>query len=488
MDFYNRTHSSDLVMRLTALANAAGSVLTLVMTSFGRDLLTVIALVAVMLIQSPLMTAFTLLIGPPAIIGVSSLIKRIRDLSKEEFQSIGMIVSAIQETANNIRVVKAFNLEAVMRERITHSIESVRARRNKVADIKARTGPIMETLGGLAIAGIILWAGYMAIYYNEQPGAFMSFIAAVLLAYEPAKRLANTRLSLETGGVALRGLFDLLDTEPTMNANPDGPDIRIDRSEVVFKKVSFIYQRGPQVLREFDFRAAPGEVTALVGPSGSGKSTIINLIERFYDVDAGTIAVDGQDVATVRLASLREQMALVSQDVVLFRASIRDNIRFGRLDATDAEVEQAARDAMAHDFIMATEDGYDSMMDDGGPQLSGGQRQRIAIARAMLRDPRILLLDEATSSLDSESEHQVQIAFDRLMRGRTTIVIAHRLSTVLHADNICVIVDGELVEQGRHAELLALNKQYARFYRLQFAKRGKKKAAAGEPPVVAAAE
>jgi subfamily B ATP-binding cassette protein MsbA len=232
--------------------------------------------------------------------------------------------------------------------------------------------------------------------------------------------------------------------------------------------VTFGYRTKKPVLTDFNFTAEPGKVTALVGPSGSGKSTIINLIERFYDVQAGEVLIDGQDIAKVRLASLRNNIALVSQDTVIFRGTVRENIRFGRPSATDAEVEEAARNAMAHDFIEHMPEGYDTELEAGGGQMSGGQRQRIAIARAMLRDAPIILLDEATSALDAESEHQVQIAFDRLMVGRTTIVIAHRLSTILGADRICVVVGGQVVESGRHAELLVTGKHYARIYHLQF--------------------
>ena len=385
----------------------------------------------------------------------------------------------MQETAQGIRIVKAFNLEPIMRERMNEAIEAVRQRSNKMNNISARTGPLMETLGGLAVAGVMLWSGYAAIYYDQKPGAFMSFITAILLAYEPAKRLANTRVQIEQGMVGVRAMFKILDTKPTMDANPDGPDLEAKAGEIVFEKVTFAYPRAKPVFRGFDLRLLPGKLTALVGPSGAGKTTIINLIERYYDVAAGRITIDGQDIAKVRLASLRDQIALVSQDVILFRASIRDNIRYGRPEATDAEVEEAARNAMAHDFIMATKDGYDTDPRRRRPvpfrRPAPAHRHRPRHAPRMRR---IILLDEATSSLDSESEHHVQVAFERLTKGRTTIVIAHRLSTVLGADQICVIVDGKVVEEGRHAELIAANNHYARLYHLQFEKHGQSTAEA----------
>ena len=486
MDYYDRTHSSQLITRLTMAATSAGDLLNTVLTSFGRDLLTLIALVVVMVIQSPIMSLFALVIGPIAFGGVSTLVKRMRSVSNEELQGNAMIVSVMQETSLGVRIVKAFNLEKAMEDRMNEAVDDVRHRKNLIASIKARTNPLMETLGGFAVAGVMLWAGYEAVVFAQKPGAFMSFLTAVLFAYEPAKRIANTRVALERGVVGARLVFGMLDTKPSLSANEDGPELKIDRGEVVFEDVSFRYRaKAKMVLSDFNFRAEAGAVTALVGPSGGGKSTIINLIERFYDANRGRVLIDGQNVAEVRLTSLRDQVALVTQDTIVFRASIRENIRYGRPAATDAEVEEAAKNALAHDFITALPNGYDTMLDDGETQLSGGQRQRITIARAMLRDAKIILLDEATSALDSESEHQVQGAFDRLMAGRTTIVIAHRLSTVLGADRICVLVEGEVVESGRHAELIEKGQAYARLYHLQF-----ERAAAndGGAPVKTAAE
>ena len=473
IDFYARTPSSELITRMSHNANAARQVLDLIINSTSRDALSLVSLVAVMVLQSPLMSLVVLVVGPIAVYSINRLVRRVRGVARQQFTSQTMVISDMQDTAQGIRVVKAFNLEPAMRARMAASIESLRQRADKIVRITARSSPQMEVLGGLAIAIIVLWAGYQTIYQGVQPGALMSFIAAIALAYEPAKRLARTQIGLEAGLVGVRLMYELLDTKPSMALNEDGPDLQIANGEVVFSKVDFAYRGDVPLFRHFDFTAEGARTTALVGPSGSGKSTIISLIERFYDVNGGHLLIDGQDIATVKLASLRDKIALVGQDTYLFRATIRENIRFGRPEATDAEVEKAAREAMAHDFILATEDGYDTELGSQGGQLSGGQRQRIAIARAMLRDAPIVLLDEATSALDSESEHQVQVAFDRLMEGRTTIVIAHRLSTVLHADKICVLVDGKVMEQGRHDELLAANRHYARLYRLQFEPRGR---------------
>ncbi len=468
VDFYSDMHSSELITRLSHNAAAVRSVLNTVVSSFGRDLLSCVGLVAVMVIQSPLLSLIVLVTGPLAVVAVTGLVKKIKQIARSEVLSNSQIIKSMQETAHGIRIVKALNLEPAMQKRMDGAIDQVRRRSNKMSEIQARTGPIMETLGGLAVAGVMLCAGYATIYLGEKPGSFMSFITAILLAYEPAKRLARTHVSIEAGLIGVRMMYELLETEPTMNLNPNGPKLRVGAGEVRFDKVDFAYRGNAPLFEQLDFTAEGGRMTALVGPSGGGKSTVFNLMLRFYDVDSGSITIDGQNIAEVSLASLRRQTAYVGQDVFMFRGTIRDNIAFGRPNASEAEIVAAAQAACAHDFIMAFPQGYDTLLGDHTIPLSGGQRQRVAIARAMLRNAPIILLDEATSALDSESEHHVQVAFDRLMQNRTTIVIAHRLSTVLGANKIVVMVGGKVVEEGRHAELLAAGRQYARLYRLQF--------------------
>jgi len=315
---------------------------------------------------------------------------------------------------------------------------------------------------------VIVYGGWRVINGDTSAGAFFSFITALLSAYRPMKALANANASVNEGLAGAQRLFAVLDTAPAMAEKPDASALQVTRGEVRFEDVAFSYGGALEALKGVAFTAPAGRTTALVGPSGAGKTTILNLIPRFYDVSAGAILIDGTNIADVTLASLRDAIALVSQDVVLFDDSIRANIRYGRPNASDAEVEEAARTAGAHDFIQALSEGYATMVGERGQTLSGGQRQRIAIARAVLKNAPILLLDEATSALDAETERQVQAALERLKQGRTTLVIAHRLSTVASADQICVIDQGRVVETGDHGALIARDGTYARLHALQF--------------------
>jgi ATP-binding cassette subfamily B protein len=356
-----------------------------------------------------------------------------------------------------MRIVKAFNLESAMRTNMNRAIETVRQRGNKIGAIKAQTSPLMETLGGFAIAGVMMWAGYQTMFEGVKPGAFVSFVAAILLAYEPAKRLANTRVGIERGVVGVQFIYSILDTKPTLDTNPDGPELKVEHGEVTFRNVNFNYRKKTAVLSDFNFNAPAGKVTALVGPSGSGKSTIISLIERYYDVQSGTITIDDQDISKVRLASLRDNLALVSQDTVIFEATVRENIRFGRPSATDEEVEEAARNAMADEFILALKDGYDHELGDTGKSLSGGQRQRIAIARALALAPRLLLLDEAVSALDGSVRAQIlNLLLDlQAEHGFAALFFTHDLATArVGAGRALVLATGVVAEEGAIADVV----------------------------------
>jgi ATP-binding cassette subfamily B protein len=338
---------------------------------------------------------------------------------------------------------------------------------DKVARVSNRTGPLVETLAGLAIAVLMVYAGHRVINTGAAPGEFFSFITAFLLAYEPAKRLARLNLDLNVALVGARVLFEVIDAPPTEPANEDLPPLTITKALVEFRDVNFAYRTDEPTITNMSFVADPGQMTALVGPSGGGKSTVLNLILRFYNVNSGAIAIDGQDIASVTRHSLRNQVSYVGQDVFLFRATVRENIAFGRSGASEADIIAAAKAAQAHEFISALPQGYDTVVGERGAGLSGGERQRVAIARALVKDAPLILLDEATASLDSESEYYVQQAVAELCKGRTTLVIAHRLSTVRHADKILVIEAGQVAESGRHDDLLRKGGRYALFYRLQ---------------------
>ena len=467
VSFFADRHTSEFTMRLNTGAMAATQVLNLLITAIGRDLLTLIGLVAVMFVQDPILALFTFVVVPPAFIVLRKLIHRIRGIAMNQFTGGTRITETLQETLQGIRIVKAFTLEAHMQTRFDANVAEVEHESNKMARVANRASPLMEMLGGFAIAIGMVYAGYQIVVLGAPAGGFVSFITAFLLAYEPAKRLARLNLDLNSALVGVRILFEIIDSPVSEQPDEGLPPLTVTQGRVAFREVSFAYRPGEPVIRNLSFVAEPGKVTALVGPSGGGKSTVLNLLLRFYDVGRGTIAIDDQDIAAVSRHSLRRQLAYVGQDVFLFRGSIRDNIALGRPDATADEIVAAATAACAHDFIGGFPRGYDTPVGEHGMQLSGGQRQRIAVARALVKNAAIILLDEPTASLDSESERQVQLAIEHLCRGRTTIVIAHRLHTIVHADRIHVLEDGMLVESGQHSELLHKGGRYASFYRLQ---------------------
>ena len=465
--FFSDRHSTEFIARLSAGAAAATQVINLLITSLGRDLLSLIGLVTVMVVQDPFMSLMSFVVAPPAFLVLRKLIRRVYGIARSQFMGGTRIIETLQETLQGIRIVKAFTLEDTMRERFDRNVAAVEHEANKMARISSRASPLMETLGGFAIAIAITYGGYRVIETGATPGQFFSFIAAFLLAYEPAKRLARLNIELNNGLVGVRILFEVLDSPPSEAADDSKPALQIKTPRLEFEDVHFGYRSDEAVLRGVSFVAEPGKLTALVGPSGSGKTTIINLILRFYDIERGKISIDGQDIREVARRSLRQHLAYVGQDVFLFRGTIRDNIAFGKPDASEDEIVAAAKGAYAHDFILSFPKGYDTPVGEHGLQLSGGQRQRVAIARALIKNAPIILLDEATAALDSESELQVREAMEHLCQGRTTVAIAHRLHTVSHADRIYVVEDGEVVESGRHDELLHQSGRYASFYRLQ---------------------
>lgn len=465
--FFSERHSSEFLARLTAGAKSITDVLSLLINAVGRDLLLLISMIVVMVSQDPIMSFIGLVVTPPAMLVLRKLVKRIKGLAYHQFTGTADILETMQESLQGIRTVKAFTLEEAMRARIDENIAIVERNANKMARVSNRSNPLMETLGGFAVAGCLMYGGYAVVALNATPGQFFSFMTAFLMATEPAKRLARLNIDLNSQLVGARMLLEIVDSPASEPSDDDKPALKLSTAQIELRDVSFAYRNKEPVLNRMSFVAEPGKVTALVGPSGGGKSTVLALLLRFYEVTEGEILIDGQSISQVSRRSLRAQTAYVGQDVYLFRDSIRANITFGKVGATEAEIVDAAKAACAHDFIMGFPLGYDTPVGEHGTQLSGGQRQRIAVARALLKDAPIILLDEATAALDSESEHQVQEAIEHLCQGRTTIVIAHRLHTIMHADTILVVEAGEIVERGRHDDLLRRGGRYASFFRLQ---------------------
>jgi ATP-binding cassette subfamily B protein len=466
--YYSRGHSSEFIARQGYIAQSASNALNLVITTLSRDALTVVGLVIVMVMQDPLLSALALMFVPVAVMGVRKIGLRVRRIKASEFEGARQMVEGLQETAQGVRIVKAFTLEDFMRARQEAAIRGFQTAAIKLASVSSRTSPIMESLGGFAIAAVVLYSGYTVVIRGNPPGTLFSFITCVIMLYEPMKRLARFHVDMNSALFGVGMLYDFLDERDLEEDPPGAGDLTITAGRIEFRDVVFRYRPEERVLHSVSFVAEAGKTTALVGRSGSGKSTVMALILRLYDVEEGQILLDGVDIATVTRDSVRRQIGYVAQENFLFKGSIRDNIAMGRPGARDEEIVAAAKAAYAHDFIMTFERGYDTPCGEQGMQLSGGQRQRIAIARAFLKDAPVILLDEATSALDSESEQAIQKALKTLCEGRTTIVIAHRLSTVAEADEICVIDRGRIVERGRHRDLLAQGRTYSTIAQTQF--------------------
>ncbi len=471
LDFFSSARSGQLAAQISQNVTGIRDMLSITLTSIARDAVALVGLVAVMIMQDPLLSIIGLLIGPPLVYAVNYLMRRLRRVTRESVEVNSRLFGAMQETIQGIAIVKAFTMEEQLSAKLAQLVVAAEDRANKIARVSERLTPITETLAGFAIAGVIGYAAYRASSAGQSPGSVFAFITALLLAYDPARRLARVQVNLERSLVNARMIYELLDLAPPQRDASGAGSLKVDQGQVAFRNVSFSYAPGRNVLGAVSFDAEPGKVTAIVGSSGAGKSTLVALVQRFYDLDSGRIEIDGQDIAEVTKSSLRANIAYVSQHPYLFEGTIRDNIRYGRPDATDAEIEAAARLANAEGFIRASPAGYDTRVGENGITLSGGQRQRLSIARAIVRDAPILLLDEATSALDNESEARVQEALETVMKDRTTLVIAHRLSTVVNADKIIVMEEGHVVEQGTHRELIADSAGvYARFHRMQGAR------------------
>ncbi|CAN5785453.1 ABC transporter ATP-binding protein [soil metagenome] len=435
--------------------------------NYTQHALTVIGAVTVM-VSNDLLLSLTLVAAAPITAFIMRRFsKKTSKAAKGAMAETSALSTAIMESLDGVRVVKIENRESYEEARVAEVVERRQKHLVKGANARARAAPATELVMTLITAAVIAYAGWRSQSGAMNVGAFMAFILALGLASQSLRQLSNLATVMAEGMSAARRLFAALDVEPEVRDQPGAAPLAIGKTTLAFEGVSFAYAGGPPTLREVTLEVHRGETVALVGPSGGGKTTILNLIPRFYDATAGRVTIDGMDIRHVTLASLRDQIALVTQEPFLFDETIRANIAYARPAASQDEIETAARAAAAHDFILSLPAGYDTLVGEAGARLSGGQRQRIAIARAFLKDAPILLLDEATSALDTESEAQVQAALARLMDGRTTILIAHRLSTVRGADRIYVIDRGQVVETGEHDSLIKKRGLYARLARSQ---------------------
>ncbi|MDP3015727.1 MAG: ABC transporter transmembrane domain-containing protein, partial [Deltaproteobacteria bacterium] len=467
LSFFTRTPTGVLISRITNDVNLVQGSVSNAITGLIKDTVTILGLTAVVFYRDWKLGLIAFIIFPIAIIPIKEFGKRLRKFSRKGLQRMGSLTTFLHETITGNRIVKAFTMEEYEKQRFAEENERYFKIFLKRVKIRALSHPLMELLGGIGIAVIIWVGGYSVVRGEVTPGTFFSFMAALLMLYAPVRNLNKVNLEVQEGLAAAARIFELLDTVVEVGEEKDALPLPPISKGIEFKEVTFKYDSAP-VLKAISLHVRAGEIIAIVGMSGAGKTSLVNLLPRFYDVEKGQILIDGFDIRKVTLKSLREQIGLVTQQTILFNDTVRNNIAYGSLLRSDQEITEAAKAANAHGFIQRFPQGYDTVIGEGGVKLSGGERQRISIARAILKNAPILILDEATSSLDSDSETEVQMAMDGLMRGRTVFVIAHRLSTIRNAHRIIVLSNGEIVEEGTHEALMALNGEYRRLYDLQF--------------------
>jgi ATP-binding cassette, subfamily B, bacterial MsbA len=468
MDFYSKEPTGKLMSRITndismiqfAMSNVPGSVI--------RDGCTLIFLLGLAFYLNWKLAIITLFVFPIAVYPIIRFGNKLRHVSKSGQKQMGKLYNVLYEAITGIKIVKAFSLEKNridIFEKENKDFFNITMRSMRVV---AMTAPIMEFIGSVGISSIIVLGGYQVAKGVLTQGDFFAFIGAVVSLYNPIKNISNLNNTIQQSMAASDRVFEILDTVPTIKEIENAKELSPIKNDIKFENINFGYSKNKIVLEDLSFTIKKGEMIAIVGPSGSGKTTIMNLIPRFYDPVSGKICIDDQDISKVKIDSLRKQIGMVTQEVILFNDTIENNIRFGNMYASFDEIVKASKDANAHTYIQKFVDGYDTVIGEHGSRLSGGERQRLAIARAILKNPDILLLDEATSALDAESEKLVQEALDHLVKNRTTIVVAHRLSTIRRADRILVVAHGKIIEQGTHSKLLELGGLYSKLYNMQF--------------------
>jgi subfamily B ATP-binding cassette protein MsbA len=467
LSFFTKTPTGILISRITNDVNLIQGSVSNAVTGLIKDIFTILGLTGVVFLRNWKLAILVFVIFPLAIFPIKEFGKRLRKFSRKSLQRIGSITTFLHETISGNRIVKAFNMEEYEKRRFADENNRFFKINLKRVRIRAFSHPLMELLGGIGVAVIIWVGGYSVLRGELTPGTFFSFMAAIFMLYAPIRELNNLNMEIQEGLAAATRVFELLDTVPDIKDEEGAIPLPPITKGVTFQNVFFKYDE-EIVLKDISLHVEVGEVIALVGMSGEGKTSLVNLLPRFYEVERGQILIDDHDIRKVTLKSLRDQIGLVTQQTILFNDTVRNNIAYGSLKCSDQEVIEAAKAANAHDFIQRLPQGYDTIIGEQGIKLSGGERQRISIARALLKNAPILILDEATSSLDSDSEAEVQKALEELMKRRTVFVIAHRLSTIRNAHRIVVISGGQIVEEGTHGELMALDGEYRRLYDLQF--------------------
>ncbi len=465
LSYFTDTPTGIMMSRVTYDVSQIQNAITNALTAAVRDVFTVIALAGVVIYRSPYLGVIALISTPLAFYPMVRFGRKLKTASTKSQEQIGELNKLLQENISGVELVKAFGTEEKEMAKFREENELLVHASLKIQKIRALSNPVIEFIGG-ASAALIIWVGGLLVMRGSMTvGEFFSFLAALFMMYDPVKQLNNVNNLIQAGIAAAERVFEVIDTSPDICDSPDAIDLQKVDGRIQFENVSFRYGKD-WVLRNINLEISSGERLAIVGVSGGGKSTLVNLIPRFFDVEEGAVRIDGYDVRSVKQKSLREQISIVSQEVILFNDTVRANICYGKDNVSEEAMKKAIEAAYAKDFIASLPEGLETVIGERGTKLSGGQRQRLSIARAIIKDSPILILDEATSSLDTESEYLVAKALENLMRGRTTLVIAHRISTVRNADRILVVTDGKISESGKHAELIGLGGEYARLYSL----------------------